>query len=298
MTKVGIVKDLDISERPGGAQRAMQLFEAAAPYGYELTRLRPGSVAGSDCDLYVSGNVKTFGDVDLNWLAEHADRHVRYQFDLWDDAPNATRWARELADKAAAVLYPSPLYRELFSRRFGVQQHEGLRGICLPPPLDLEAFRPHREKYDRQGRSGYCYFGEVHPLKGVDIAIRWLHGQFMDEDYDEQPVLDVYGPMSYQFPASNWWRYQGCPPQEQLWDAVASHEWMIFMPRKADGFSSSLLEAMCLGLKVHANGRLGIESWLPYCERGGFEELIEKCALAPGAFWEIAAEAASGRIGA
>lgn len=276
--RVGILKDYDISERAGGAQRAMQLFERNAPGGVELVRISATSdVLDPSCDAFVTGLVKGFPDHLLQQLVTGDKPYVQYQFDLWDDAPNAYNWAAALTKNAKVSLFPSPMYRAMFLRGWSIDGEE--KHICLPPPFDMNDITPHRLEADKKPREGLCYFGEVHPLKGIDIIIRWAEnlGQ----------TVDFYGPLSYNFPPSRAFNYLGVPPQDILYQEVAKHEWLIHMPRKADGFSYSLLEAMCLGLKVYASGKLGIESWLEICTQGGFEELVEKCCLAPGAFWEL-----------
>lgn len=276
--KIGILKDWDISERAGGAQRAMQLFEQGAPSGAELVRI-PASAEQLDptCDVYFTGLVKNYPDHLLTQLVTSGKPHIRYEFDLWNDAENGTRWARVLCDHAKLTMFPSPLYRQLFLNGWHIEEKASY--ICLAPPLDLNAFKAPRAKYDEIGRNGVCYFGEVHPLKGVDIAIRWAGNNGV--------VLDAYGPLSYPYIASPHCVYKGCPPLEELYDQVASHEWLIHMPRQIDGFSYSILEAQLLGLRVYASGRLGIESWLAVCQRGGFEELVEKCVMAPAELWKM-----------
>ena len=279
--KIGVCKDFSIEERVGGAQRAMQLFERGAPSGVEVVRVPVNSEhLDPTCDAYFTGLVKGFPDHILQELVDSGKPHFRYQFDLWDDSPNALTWARKLSEHAQKVMFPSPMYMGMFLGGWHLEPSE--RYIALAPPMDITEIKPHREKWDEQGRKGICYFGEVHPLKGVDIAIRWAA--------NEGEVLDIYGPISYNFPSSNHVRYNGCPDQATLYDAVASHEWLIHMPRKADGFSYSILEAQLLGLRVYANGKLGIESWLEVCQNGGFEELVEKCVLAPSTFWDIVQE--------
>ena len=279
--KFGILKDFDITERAGGAQRAMQLFERGAPSGVEVVRVPANSEhLDPTCDAYFTGLVKNFPDHLLQELIDSKKPHIRYQFDLWDDAPNATSWARALCEHAGYTLFPSPLYMQMFLSGWHLDNRESY--LAFAPPMDLAELRPHREKWDEKTREGICYFGEVHPLKGVDIAMRWAA--------NEGQILDIYGPLSYNFAQTPHFRYNGCPDQFTLYDAVASHEWFIHMPRKVDGFSYSILEAMLLGVKVYANGKLGIESWLEVCKAGGFAELIEKCALAPNAFWRLAME--------
>ena len=282
--RVGILKDFGIEERAGGAQRAMQLFELGAPSGVELTRIRAGDTdLDPTCDAYITGLVKSFPDHLLKQLVESGKPHIRYEFDLWDDAPNGVNWARVLCDRAKVTFFPSPMYRQLFLRGWHIDEKQSY--LCLAPPMDLEIFKAPRAKYDEKGRDGVCYFGEVHPLKGVDMAIRWAE--------NEGVILDVYGPMSWQFAGSPSARYMGCPALEELYDGVASHEWLVHMPRRIDGFSYSILEAQLLGLKVYASGKLGIESWLEVCQTGGFEELVEKCCLAPNEFWRLAELAAA-----
>lgn len=287
--RVGILKDFSLEERAGGAQRAMHLFEKAAPPGVELVRILASSanLADSGCDAYFTGLVKTFPDNLLQELVDSKKPHMRYQFDLWQDSPNAAGWAKPLTELADVVMFPSPMYQKQFLAGWHIENKQNY--IALAPPMDLEELKPHRVKWDNhpegKKREGLCYFGECHPLKGVDIAIRWAA--------NEGQKLDIYGPLSYQFPASPWAVYNGCPDQYTLYDAVASHEWLIHMPRQADGFSYSILEAMLLGLKVYASGKLGIESWLEVCTAGGFEELVEKCALAPNTFWELFERAAA-----
>ena len=279
--RVGICKDWDISERAGGAQRAMQLFERGAPGGVELVRI-PASSEHLDpaCDAYFTGLVKSFPDHLLQELVDSGKPHFRYQFDLWDDAPNAGAWAKALCEQANVTFFPSPMYMNMFLGGWHIDNRANC--AALAPPMDLSELIPHREKWDELERNGICYFGEVHPLKGVDMAIRWAA--------NEGQILDIYGPLSYNFAASNSVRYNGCPDQFTLYDAVASHEWFIHMPRKADGFSYSILEAQLLGLKVYATGKLGIESWLEVCPDGGFEELVEKCCLSANEFWRVVAQ--------
>ncbi len=275
--KVGILKDFDISERAGGAQRSMQLFERGVPSGVELVRIPANSEhLDPTCDAYFTGLVKLYPDHLLQELVDSGKPHVRYQFDLWTDSDNANKWAKPLCEQADVTFFPSPLYMSLFLAGWHVDSRETY--LALPPPMHLEELRPPREKWDQLERNGICYFGEVHPLKGVDIAIKWAA--------NEGKVIDIYGPLSYQFQASPFVNYGGCPDQATLYDAVASHEWLIHMPRQIDGFSYSILEAQLLGLRVYATGKLGIESWLEVCKAGGFEELIEKCALASNECWQ------------
>lgn len=278
MTRIGILKDFDIAERAGGAQRAMQLFERGVPSGVELVRL-PATSTELDptCDAYFTGLVKSFPDKLLQELVDSGKPHMRYQFDLWDDAPNGSAWAKKLCEHAGVTFFPSPLYQNLFLHGWHIDYRKSY--ISLAPPMDLAELKPHREKWDEKGRNGICYFGEVHPLKGVDIAIQWAAS--------EKQILDIYGPISYNFPMNPCANYCGCPDQETLYDAVASHEWLIHMPRKVDGFSYSILESMLLGLKVYASGKLGIESWLEVCKEGGFEQLVEKTVLSASELWRI-----------
>jgi len=256
----------------------MQLFERDAPSGVELVRIAANSEhLDPTCDAYFTGLVKGFPDHLLQELIDSQKPHFRYQFDLWDDAPNATTWARALCEQADYTFFPSPMYMGMFLGGWHLDSKPTY--LAMAPPMDLEELRPHREKWDKLERQGICYFGEVHPLKGIDIAMRWAA--------NEGQVLDIYGPISYNFIQGAHFRYNGCPDQYTLYDAVASHEWFIHMPRKADGFSYSILEAQLLGLRVYASGKLGIESWLEVCTKGGFEELAEKCAMATGEFWSI-----------
>ena len=277
--KLGVLKDFDISERAGGAQKAMQLFERDVPSGVETVRILAGSEhLDPTCDAYFTGLVKTFPDHLLQELVDSNKPHIRYQFDLWDDAPNAASWARVLCEQAKYTMFPSPMYMQMFLSGWHIDVKNTY--IALAPPMDIAELKPHRDKWDQLERKGICYFGEVHPLKGVDMAIRWAA--------NEGEILDIYGPVSYNFAQSPHFRYNGCPDQATLYDAVASHEWFIHMPRKADGFSYSILESMLLGLRVYATGKLGIESWLEVCKEGGFEQLIEKCSLATDEFWKLA----------
>jgi len=286
--KIGVMKDYSLEERAGGAQRAMQLFEQGAPSVVELVRIPVGATElDSTCDAYFTGLVKSFPDALLQQLVESKKPHVRYQFDLWQDHSSGRTWAKALCEHANVTMFPSPLYRHLFLSGWQIEAKETY--LALAPPMDINALKPHREKWDNhpegKKREGLCYFGEVHPLKGVDLAIRWAE--------NEGQVLDIYGPLSFNFVNNAAARYNGCPDLETLYDAVASHEWFIHMPRQVDGFSYSILEAMLLGLRVYASGKLGIESWLEVCTAGDFDELVEKCVLAPSEFWKLTELAAA-----
>ena len=290
--RLGIVKDLGIEQRLGGAQVAMQLFEQAAPKDVELVQCRPGNLDRS-CDAYITGLVKFFSDEELNWLCFEAPQpQVRYSFDWWEPDEPQHRWSKPITERADMVIFPSPLLLKVFNGRRGIDI-DPKKFFVLPPPLDLELFRVPRAKGDSVERRGAAYWGEVHPLKGIDVDIRWANNQYRYANkgkkyVEELDYFDIFGPQSWNLTLGRWARYQGAPAtQEELFDKVCGKEWFIHFPRHMDGMPMAILEAQLLGLKTITSGVLGIESW--YEATGdGPEQLIERCALAAESFWDLA----------
>src|SRR5262245_55514154 len=114
-TRVGWLAD---EHNPAGGDALTQAaLRQAAPDGVEVVACRPGAIA--ECDLYVVHNHMTYAEREL------PGKVVRYHHDM-----------RPQTIEGDVSIFCSPLQRDALDAE----------GAVVPPPIDLEAFRPSRQQ--------------------------------------------------------------------------------------------------------------------------------------------------------
>ena len=263
--KVGWVRDLTLDDRPGGAQRCERLLKMAAPTSVELIECPPGNVQ-DNVDAYIALRCQLYTVEEIEKITSKPCFH--WAMDYWEWTNFEQR--QIIFTKSRKILFGSPLHKQIFVRRWNI----GQKAELLPYPIDVEKWLSIRNRSN--GRSGAMWYGENHPYKGPDLAVRW--------STMNQIQLDIYGVGMPQQPSNNPLVHMvGQVSDSDLDLALATHEKFVHFPRGPEGFCYSLMEAWLAGLEVIYAGRIGLDSW-----EKDWVELAEDCNNAPRRFWEIA----------
>jgi len=237
----------DKHDPPGGAELTQAEFRRCAPENVEIIDCLPGeTVAG--LEAYVLHNHTTYSPDDLSLL--RGTRTVRYYHDV-----------RDYGLPAHESICCSPIQAE----RMGFDQVHH-----VPPPIDLQAFRPTRQQRRHSERSGACCVGAfMNPGKaGYRVAV-WA---------DENEPVDVFGFGAYlpQGPNINY-----CGPIErgQLPTVLSGYERFVFLPTSIEPFGRCVVEAWAAGCEIVTNNLVGARYWL--------EERPEALETAAEDFWNL-----------
>lgn len=263
--RIGWVRDFTLSERPGGSQMCEQLLKEAAPRTVELIECSPGSVR-EDVDAYIAMRCQRYSVEEIKQIVSKPCFH--WAMDYWEW--NNFEQRQIIFTQATKVVFGSPLHKSVFVSRWGIGGDAGL----LIYPIDVEHWVSLRSRSN--GRQGAMWLGEIHPYKGLDLALAWA--------MKNEVVLDVYGiglsPANHESPYIN---LKGQCNDDERDLAFASHEIFPHFPRSPEGFCYALMEAWLAGLKVVYSGRIGLDSW-----EKPWDELARDCHNAPEKFWELA----------
>lgn len=228
-----------LHDRPpfmGGAELTMREFAAAAPSGVEVIDCPPGRVA-TGLDRYVIGNCITYSAAEVEPVWAEA---VRYHHDV-AKAPADVALDAELVEH----VFCSPLQREWME----------MGGDCIPPALDLDAFR---RRAGANHRSGAVCIGRMAYGKGVQLLT----------EYGE-PV-DVYSTVPLTSTGSL--RYQGIA--EDVATTLSRYERFVFLPTSIEPFGRAIVEAWAAGLKIITNRNVGSVHWIRN-DPGGLESAAD-----------------------
>ncbi len=264
--KIGWVRDLTLSERPGGAQICEGLLREGVPPSVELVECPPGAVR-DDVDAYIALRCQRYSVEEINQIVSKPCFHWAMDYWEWDNFEQR----HIMFTKARYIVFGSPLHKSVFVHRWGLGQKAGL----LPYPMDVERWLNVRKRSN--GRSGAMWYGEAHPYKGFDIVIAWARAHGIN--------LDIYGIGGFPQTESDDHaiKIKGFVRDEDLDLALASHEYFIHFPRSPEGFCYSLMEAWLAGLSVIYSGRIGLDSWdMPWID------LARDCNKSTAEFWKLA----------
>ena len=243
-----------LADRPGyigGAELSAEAFRAAAPEGVEVIDCPPGDVERG-LDTYVAHNVTQFSERDV---AATTGRVTWYHHDLSPHVPEAVRI---YLDCWATHIYCSPAQR----RRYGSD------GVCVPPPVDLERYRPTRQT--RRHREGTCSIAAwQNPGKGGRALAEWAK--------DNGPV-DLYGEGTYFPGASPGVNYCGALEPDEVAQTLWGYERFVFLPVAFEPFCRCVVEAWAAGCRVITNGLIGARHYI--------ESEPEKLESAAEDFWQ------------
>lgn len=262
--KIGWVRDFSPSERPGGAQVCGKLLQGQTPPDVELIECPPGSVR-DDVDAYIAMRCQRYSLEEINQVVSKPCLHWAMDYWEWDNFPQ-----REVIfTKSTKIIFGSPLHKSVFVGRWGLGQKADL----LAYPMDVEHWLSVRSMSN--GREGAMWYGEVHPIKGVDLLVSWANSN--------RAHLDMYGIGHGEKQESQFVKIWGLVSDTERDQALASHQHFIHFPRGPEGFCYSLMEAWLAGLQVVYSGRIGLDSWdKPWAD------LAVDCYHAPERFWKIA----------
>lgn len=225
-----------LHDRPpytGGAELTMAEFKAAAPEDVEVVDCPAGKVADG-LDRYVVGNCMTYEP------GEIPDGAVRYHHDIFASPAEATY---------SLDIFCSPLQRGRM----------GAKGPCIPPAIDLDAFRRFR---DANHRSGAVCLGRMSYGKGLEQLAEY-----------EEPV-DVYSSVPFESEGNA--RYKGIASDPAR--ILASYERFVFLPTAIEPFGRAVAEAWAAGLVLVINRNVGAAHWIANAQ--------EKLKTAGADFWE------------
>lgn len=219
----------------GGAELTMAEFKAAAPDGVTI-------VDDGPADVVVLGNVTTFSPYLIPTL--EGNRVVWYHNDL---SPHIDPDLKGWLDRNAEHVFCSPPQRERY----------GLDGGCVPPPVNLEAFRPpgkvEAPARPELARAGACSIAQWrNPGKGSRYVEEWAAAN--------GPV-DVYGPGEFA-PQGDNIRYHGPLDQQFVAQVLWAHETFVFLPFEFEPFCRTVAEAHAAGCQVVTNGLIGARHYL------------------------------------
>jgi len=264
--RIGWVRDFTLSERLGGGQVCEKLLREGAPPDIQLIECPPGSVQ-DDVDAYIAMRCQRYSVEEIERIVSKPCFH--WAMDYWEWGNFAQR--EFMFTRSKKILFGSPLHKSVFVKRWRLGQEADL----LAYPMDVEHWLSIHDVASE--REGAMWYGEVHPLKGVDLVVAWANSN--------KTPLDMYGIGHGEKQESQFVRIKGMVSDEERDQALASHRWFVHFPRAPEGFCYSLMEAWLAGVEVIYSGRIGLDSWdKPWAE------LAADCHQAPRRFWEIAAQ--------
>jgi hypothetical protein len=234
----------DEHDPPGGAELTQAEFRSAAPEGVEVIDCPPGGIVG--CDRFVLHNHMTYG---AGELLDFTGEVIRYHHDM-----------RPQQIPGARSVFCSPLQRDAL----------GLEGECVPPPIDLAAFRPTRQQRRHDERKGTCCVGAfMNPGKGGQLVAEWA--------MKNEPV-DVWGFGPYM-PRGDYIADCGDVDPVKLPQLLWNYERFVFLPTALEPFGRCVVEAWAAGCEIITNNLVGARYWI--------EEAPEKLETAAEDFWAV-----------
>ncbi len=273
--RLGVLQDYSFAQRPGGAQKATELYLADAPADLEIVPCPPGSL-DHECDAYLTFLVKRYSDEELSFVQSRP--YIRCGYDWWPAEDGRVEWRNSLAEQALLNNWVSPLHRDRSLARWHVQDPDAIRdrSVVIAPPLSPDPYMKAREEV--VGRSGTLWAAEWHPAKGPDLAAMWA--------LRNRTFVDFYSPSMHPEDRGAKWvfnRYclpKGFCPEEKWLETFASYERFLHTSRVPDAFGYAILEAYLLGLETVVSGLTGVESYgLP------LGSLATLCYSATEDFW-------------
>jgi glycosyltransferase involved in cell wall biosynthesis len=234
----------------GGAELTAQELRDAAPDGIEIVDCPPGGVVDG-LDTYVVHNC-------MFYAADEQPRNapvVRFVHDPRGPAPID-------ADDASRRIFYSPLHRD----------RVGLDGIVLPPPINVDRYRPTRQI--RKHRSGAVALGTWgHPGKGQVLLAEWAA--------HNGPVA-VFGAGTC-IPQGPGIDYRGAVRPEDVQAVLWDHRTFVHLPTEVEAFGRGVAEAWAAGCELVVNRNVGALYWL--------EENPGAMATAAEDFWQVVLDA-------
>jgi len=215
----------------GGAELTMDAFREAAPPWVELS---------PDAGTVVIGNCVTFQPEIINQL--EGKRVIRYHHDLsCAEAPELREWL----DQHAEHLFTSPLHLE----HYKPAAERAARAKIIPPPVEIERFRPNRQQRRHGKRQGIVTVASwQNPNKGGHLVSETLYRQGLQADCYGHGVHVPYGDHIH---------VKGPYEQAELPQILWQYEQFIYLPNVVEPFGRCVVEAWAAGLEILTNELVG-----------------------------------------
>lgn len=223
----------DPSDTVGGAELSQQEFRDTAPQGVTVLDCPPDEV-WPEVDAYVVHNCVTYPAATIDRFAGRPV--VKFCHDVW---PHGNPTLKDWLTGHAHLMFCSPLQRD----------HMGLTGTCVPPAVNLQAFRDQAQTR----RHGNVWVGNMlNHGKGLRLASEWAAANGEVHFYGAGPlrpsgpnVVDC-GPVAY----------------DELPSLLGTAERLVFLPLALEPFGRVVAEAWAAGCKVTTNKLVGAAWWI------------------------------------
>ena len=157
---------------------------------------------------------------------------------------------KNLYKKSKVNIFVSPKHLENYKEAFGIN------GICIPPPIDVERFKPNGTKKQKN--------------MALIATPPKINTTELEAFKNEHPDL-IYKLMTKDV------------PHEKMHEVYTNYEYFIHLPKRTWAFERVVFEAALCGCKVVTNSNVQGTSW--GMDLGNPEALRPWLAKAPGDFW-------------
>ena len=215
----------------GGAELTMDAFREAAPPWVEFS---------PDAGTVVIGNCVTFQPEIISEL--EGKRVIRYHHDLsYAEHPRLREWL----DKKAEHIFTSPLHL----KHYKPAAERASRAKIIPPPVELDRFRPNRQQRRHGKRQGIVTVASwQNPNKGAHLVSETLYRQGLTAD------CWGHGP---HVPYGEHINVKGAYDPHDLPQILWQYEQFIFLPNVVEPFGRCVVEAWAAGLEILTNDLVG-----------------------------------------
>lgn len=244
----------------GGAELTQRQFQKTRPSDIQIVQAQPLEIP-TDVDGYVVHNCVEFDERLIGPLSSKPV--IKFHHDMW---PSGSPDLRNFILSYAKHLFCSQPHYEWFKREWPGMKDD--HALC-PPDCDLSAWEKAGKQFPLDRRWGNCWFGRLHPLKGIKQAEEWA-------EKNNEP-LTFFGSGRLKPQISDLIKYQGEIPYNRLPEQLAQFKRFVFFPVDREPFGRSVVEANALGLEIVTNSRVGATWWL--------EERPESLRHASDIFW-------------
>lgn len=223
----------DLPHYTGGAEFTQREFLDAKPEDVEVVIVKPGE-SPENIDRIVVHTVTHFSAEDVEQFRGLPITWFHHDLSPWNQAG-----VKDFLDNHADHIFCSPMQRE----KYGTY---GQAGICIPPPLDLNRFKPPRQS--RKRRKGTCSLAQWRGLgKGPHLLAEWAA---------KNGPVDVWGSGEYP-PGGENVNFRSPLEPDVVPQVLWQYEAFVFLPLEHEPFCRTVAEAHAAGCKVITNNQVG-----------------------------------------
>ena len=260
--RIGYLKDPGIGII-GGAELSADAIVQAAPKGVEMLHVLVGQEPAQECDAFLVFNCAHYDASAIRYMT--GKPVVKRVADYWPHGDAELRtW---LLERSQRLVFLSKPHLDAFPHTCGTKT-----ALC-PPPVDVERFEQAAK--DSIHREDFFWMGQMFAHKGLQEAVLWAE--------ISQERVDFFGLGPLRPAESQFCRYAGQVPYEDVPDLMATYVAFLHLPSWVEPFGRTVVEARAAGCRLYINDRVGAMWWLqndPDAVRDG-----------AGRFWKIVEEA-------